>query len=276
MVTAEEALREGRLADALAAVQDKVRNDPADAKLRVFLFQLLSVLGSWERAFTQLKVAGELDSGALAMVQTYREALRCEMLRAGVFAGEATPMVFGQPSQWVALQIEALRLTAEGKHAEAGDLRGQAFEQAPATSGAIDGQAFDWIADADPRLGPVFEAVINGAYYWVPFSSIREIRMEAPEDLRDVVWMPAQLIWPNGGGTVALVPARYPGSEASDDPAVILGRKTEWAEPAPEVYLGLGQKMLATDAADHALMDVRTIVLDTADDGGGEAETPDG
>lgn len=275
-MTAEEALREGRLADALAAVQDKVRNDPADAKLRVFLFQLLSVLGNWERAFTQLKVAGELDPAALAMVQTYREALRCEMLRGAVFAGEATPLVFGQPSQWVALMIEALRLTAEGKHSEAAGLRDQAFEQAPATAGTIDGQAFAWIADADPRLGPIFEAVVNGAYYWVPFSSIREIRMEPPEDLRDVVWMPAQLVWPNGGGTVALIPARYPGSEASEDPAVVLGRKTEWAEPAPEIYFGQGQKMLATDAGDHALMDIRSVVLETLDGQGGEPERPDG
>ena len=273
-MTTEEALREGRLADALAALQAKVRNDPTDARLRVFLFQLLSVLGSWERAFTQLKVAGELDSGALAMVQTYREALRCEMLRAGVFSGDTTPMVFGQPSQWVALLIEALHLTAQGNHAETAGLREQAFAQAPGTSGMIDGQAFDWIADADSRLGPVFEAIVNGAYYWVPFSSIREIRMEAPEDLRDMVWMPAQLVWPNGGGTVALIPARYPGSEASEDPAILMGRKTEWREPTPETYLGMGQKMLATNVGDHALMDVRSIVLETLGDG--EAERPDG
>ena len=48
-------------------------------KLRVFLFQLLCVLGQWERALTQLNVAAELDAQALAMAQMYREALQCEM-----------------------------------------------------------------------------------------------------------------------------------------------------------------------------------------------------
>jgi len=58
---AERSLREGDPAAALARLQDDVRARPADAKLRVFLFQLLCVLGQWERALNQLKVASELD-----------------------------------------------------------------------------------------------------------------------------------------------------------------------------------------------------------------------
>ena len=52
--------------------------------------------------------------------------------------------------------------------------------------------------------------------------------MEAPEDLRDLVWMPAQLQFDNGGESLALIPTRYPGSEASDDGAIALARKTSW------------------------------------------------
>ena len=94
---AEESLRAGDLDEALAQLQDAVRKDTANAKLRIFLFQLLAVLGQWGRALTQLEVAGELDAGALAMVQTYREAIRCEVLRTGVFAGQRSPLFFGQP-----------------------------------------------------------------------------------------------------------------------------------------------------------------------------------
>ena len=38
----------------------------------------------------------------------------------------------------------------------------------------IDGKAFAWMADADMRLGPVLEAVINGRYYWVPLVHLVE------------------------------------------------------------------------------------------------------
>lgn len=265
---AEDSLREGSLDESLAQLQEQVRKDPSNASYRIFLFQLLVVIGQWDRAFNQLKVAGELDASTLAMVQTYREALKCEKTRQSVFDGKTAPLVFGKPEQWVALLIEALRHSAAGDHAAAEPLRAQAYEMAPATPGQVDGKPFEWIADADSRLGPVLEAVINGNYYWVPFNAIKEIQIEEPVDLRDLVWMPAQITWTNGGGTVALVPTRYPGSETSEDPQIRMSRKTEWAELDTDVYAGLGQRMLATDAADYSLMETRQIELDSvADDG---------
>ncbi len=139
---AEECLREGRLDETLTRLQEQVRKDPSDAKSRVFLFQLLCVLGQWDRALTQLNVAGDMDAGTLAMVQAYRETLRCERLRDEIFAGQRSPLVFGEPQQWVALLLEAFKLTAQGRHDQAQPLRDQAFEQAPATTGTIDGQRF--------------------------------------------------------------------------------------------------------------------------------------
>ena len=53
---AEQYLREGRVDAALSSLQDAVRAKPGDAKLRVFLFQILSVAGQWQRALNQLNV----------------------------------------------------------------------------------------------------------------------------------------------------------------------------------------------------------------------------
>jgi type VI secretion system protein ImpE len=258
---AEKSFREGRIEEALDQLQDQVRKDPANAKYRTFLFQLLSLTGQWERAMTQLKVVGELDSATLPMVQAYREALCCEALRADVFAGRRSPLFFGEPEPWMALLTEALRCTASGRHEQAAALRGQAFEAAPATPGKLDGQPFSWIADADSRLGPVLEAVVNGRYWWVPFQRIRSFSVEKPEDVRDFVWTPAQFVWTNGGQVVGLIPTRYPGSETSRDNAIRLARKTEWIEIAEDVHLGQGQRMIATDAGEYPLMDVRAVEL---------------
>ena len=86
MADAEQSVRDGDTDAALQQLQMQVRAQPADAHLRTFLFQLLSVRGEWERALEQLTLAGQLDPAALLMVQTYREALRCEALRAQVIA----------------------------------------------------------------------------------------------------------------------------------------------------------------------------------------------
>jgi len=276
MTSAEENVKAGRLDEALADLQAQVRKNPADARLRVFLFQLLVVRGEWDRALTQLKVASDMDASAVAMLKTYQEALRCEVLRGEVFAGRRTPLLFGKPAEWMALLVEALRLTAAGQYEEARSLRERAFESAPAMAGKIDDQPFAWIADADSRLGPVMEAIVNGRYYWIPFSRVKEIRVEKPQDLRDIAWMPASLSLANGGDVVAFIPTRYPGSESAKDPRLVMARSTEWQERPADTFLGLGQRLWTTDQGDHALMDVRVVQIDSpeADAEGGPELDP--
>jgi type VI secretion system protein ImpE len=266
--SAEQNLRDGDPQAALALVQTEVRTKPADPKLRIFLFQLLAVLGQWDRAKTQLDVAATLDPAAIAMAQMYGDALRCEVLRADVFAGKKSPMVFGEPEQWLAFLIEALLRAGRGESAEAKTLRGRAFDEAPTSAGSLDGQPFSWIADADMRLGPILEAIINGRYYWVPFARLARVSIDVPSDLRDMVWMPAHLQFENGGESVALIPTRYPGSEASGDGGLALARKTVWSEPTPEFFAGLGQRILTTDLGETPLLEVREIVLGASDSSG--------
>lgn len=269
---AAQLLKEGDPHGALARLQDQVRQDPADPKLRIFLFQLLCVIGQWDRALTQLTVASELDQHAITMAQTYRDAVQCEGVRTRVFAGQTSPMIFGEPDQWLALLIESLLVAGQGEQARSVELRARALEEAPTSTGDIDGKAFSWICDADMRLGPVLEAVINGRYYWIPFTRLAKIQLEPPEDLRDVVWMPAMLQFENGGQSVALLPTRYVGSESSEDGGIVLARKTVWEEIAPDTHRGLGQRILATDVDEVPLMDIKDITITGVGDVEGAGE----
>jgi type VI secretion system protein ImpE len=223
-------------------------------------------MGRWGRALTQLEVAGELDAGTLAMVQTYREALRCEVLRANVFSGKRSPLIFGRPEEWLALLLEAQRLLALGEGERSASLRELALEAAPPTSGRIDDSPFAWIMDGDNRLGPVLETIVNGHYYWIPFQRIRGLALDKPQDLRDLVWMPAHFTWVNGGESAGLIPTRYPGSEVSADPELRLSRRTEWLNEPNGAFLGQGQRMFFTDSGEYPLMNLRLIVFDTVPD----------
>jgi len=240
-----------------------IQKQPQRADLRIFLFQLYCVQGEWIKAATQLDVLLELDASCKPMVETYREALRCEALRREVFDGKRSPLVLGKPDDWLALMIEALRVDADGRPDAAGELRAQALEAAPATSGRLDDVPFAWLADADSRLGPVIEAIINGKYYWVPVSRLIRIEIEKPADLRDFVWAPATLTLENGAANVALIPTRYPGTERESEAALRLARATDWRERPGGAWHGVGQRMLTTDQAEIALLDARVIALDT-------------
>ena len=260
-MTPETLLQRGDPAGVLTALQARVREEPANPALRVFLFQLLCVQGEWERASDQLRVIAELQATALPLVHVYGAAIACEVLRREVFAGARTPLVMGEPLPWVALLLHALSAEAQGRGADAQTLRSQALEDGRAVPGKVDGKPFEWIADADSRLGPVCEAIIEGRYYWIPFERIRLVTLEAPSDLRDVVWMPCQLRLENSGDVAALLPARYPGSETDPDGSIRLGRKTEWDAVGPQTFRGRGQRMLATDGDEYPLLNVRTIEL---------------
>src|ERR1700737_1053934 len=257
-MTAEQLLKDGRLDEALNELKKAVREEPANAKSRVFLFQLLSVFGDWKRASTQLEVLAEMDSDSMMLARIFEPILICEAIRADVFAGNRTPIIFGEPPEWIGSLVQAMELFGKGKFKAGGELRDKAFEAAPTSAGKLNGEPFEWIADADERLGPVLEVILEGRYYWIPFCRIRQVFVEPVADLRDLVWAPAQFVWENGGQASGHIPSRYAGTERSEDGNLKLARKTEWLDKTG-VQVGLGQRILATDVGEYPLLEVRTL-----------------
>ncbi len=266
-------LRNADLATSLKSLQGEVRDNPSEPKHRIFLFQLLSILGQWERALGQLNVLRDLNAESLSLVQTYQETLNCEALREAVFSGKRSPLLFGEPEPWMALMLESLKLTSQGNVIDSVKMREDALQEAPAVSGtmslfadkSLDETAaavalpFEWIADADSRVGPFLEAIVNGKYFWIPFQRVRSIALEKVSDLRDLVWLPARFEWANGGETVGFVPTRYVDSQKQSDDHVRLGWKTVWNEIGGGTYVGLGQRILATDADEYPLTKIHKI-----------------
>ncbi|MGG7568187.1 type VI secretion system accessory protein TagJ [Rhodovulum sp. DZ06] len=255
---AEEALKQGDLKGCREALFKHVRSKPEDAAARAFLFQFLCLTGEWDRAKKQLQLFAEMDATAIGFAAIYSAGIDAMVARADVIAGKTLPPVFGPPEAWIAKLGEALRQDAADP-ALATSLRQDAYAEAPTRKGTVDGKPFDWITDADARFGPALEAVVDGAYHWLPFQHIAKLELEAPRDLRDLVWMEGALTLTNGGSFGILVPARYPGAETSGDAAEVMARKTDWEEMGEGMYRGRGQKMLATDQDDLSLLDVRVI-----------------
>ena len=256
-----EFVQAGRLEEGLLALQAEIRQKPEDPKLRVFLFQFNCVLGRFDKALTQLQVVASLNAESMLLAQIFRPIIACEMLRREVFAGGRTPVIFGEPMEWIGWLVQANHLVGQGEFKAASELRAKAFEAAPASEGTINGEPFQWITDADSRLGPVLEAILEGKYYWIPFCRIHRIETDKPEDLRDLVWLRARFAWTNGGTALGHIPTRYPGTEELSDGPMRLARKTEWQQRDGETFLGLGQRVLATDGNEYPLLECRNIEL---------------
>ena len=253
------------LVNEMADLQAAIRTDASNVKLRIHLFQLLCVIGNWTRALAQLQVCAQMDAKALPMAQTYREAIRCELFRKEVFEGKRTPQIMGAPPAWIGAMVEALKLDGAGEFSRAAALRDGALEDAVASPCLVDGAQCEWLADGDSRLGPVFEVIANGQYYWLPLESCRGLMLDPPTDLRDMVWAPGEVMLPNEGRVAVLIPTRYPGTdEASSDEADDLKRskRTEWIEANPGMWFGKGQRLWTSDLGDHAILDTRLISME--------------
>ncbi len=256
-------LKAGNPEASLATAKAWVRQCPADANGRIGLFQLLAVAGEWERAQQQLGLAAELDQGWTAFAGAYARILNAELEREQVLAGRMMPLMPGQVPPWQHDLLQALQHDGEGDPAQAAQRRALALAQADAVAGQIDGQRFDWLADADPRFGPCLEVILEAGYAWVPFAQLRSLRFEAPTSLRDLLWQSVEIEWGNGARTRGVVPCRYPGSQHSQDGTIRLGQCTAW-EGEELSARGLGQRLLAGDAGDYPVLDIRHIAFDTA------------
>ncbi len=255
-------LRSGDVAGTRAALIEATRARPSDERVRMFLFQLLCVTGEWDKARKQLDTLAQVASEAQMLAATYNQTIAAELVRADVFAGKAAMPVLAGMGGWVEGVARAIALQAAGDTEAAEAARDDAFGEADDTPGEIDGQRFDWIADADSRFGPTFEAIVAGRYGLIPFDAVQSITTDGPRDLRDVVWLPVQLALRSGQSIAAFLPARYPGSEVAEQGAIRLGRETDWVD-RPWGQAGLGSRLWTlADGSEVGLLEFRKLVFD--------------
>lgn len=252
------------LTDVVSQVEQEIKKQPAAIEKRFFLFQLLAVLGDWQRALQQLQTCVKLDKALAPTAHVYGDLVRTETTRAKVFAGEHAPHFLQEPSQWCGGMVQALSLQTQGHIADADAARSDALGQAPECAGHLttkEGEhSFDWLVDADSRLGPILEVIVSGQYMWLPLDQVQSIEVSHPHDLRDLVWTIAEITLKGGDTLSAFIPARYPGSETGED-NIRLSRLTTWQEVGETGTFGLGQRMWMTDQMDVALFDCRKITF---------------
>lgn len=259
-MTATEAYRAGKLADATAAAIEQVRNNPADRGKRTFLAELLVYGGDLERADKQLDVLFQPDAADVMMVTLFRQLLRAETARREVFTQGRLPEFITPPPDHVKRHLEAAILVREGKPAEAAELLAKAEAARPAVTGTCDGTPFDDLRDLDDLTGPVFEVLTaNGTYYWVPLESVELVEFHKPDRARDLYWRPAHMIVTDGPDGVVYVPALYHGSHAAADEGLRLGRGTHWDGGDGKPYHGTGLREFLVGDAARSVLEIGTI-----------------
>ncbi len=263
-MNADELLKQGNLDGARKALVEVVRSSPSDENARMFLFQLLALMGEWSKAKNQLEALAQISPAAQMLSVAYGQAIAAEEQRAEIFAGNAE-MPLLVDAEWARPLAKSFSLYAKGPDGqqEASALQSGAFDNAPDTPGSLDGVRFDWIADCDSRFGPSIEVIIGGHYGLLTFDVIASIKSAGPQDLRDLIWYPAEIAFKTGQSIAAMLPARYPGSDASQNADHVLARATDWLNTDDMDY-GIGQHLLSLPGEEDAvgLLSLRSLEFD--------------
>jgi type VI secretion system protein ImpE len=229
--TASDLLQEGRLDEAIEALNGALRSRPDDAQSRAFLFELLCFAGNWDRADKQLDILASNDKDKRLGALLYRGALQCERTRHDMAAKPPAP----------------------------------ADVDAVAIKGSLNGQAFDSIQDADPRFGARLEVFAGDSYMWLPLEHVSLMEILPPKRLRDLLWIPATIqTGPGFAGAdlgQVLLPAITPFSWQDADAQVRLGRVTAWVATEDGREIPLGQKLLLVDGEEFPFLEIRRLEI---------------
>lgn len=227
----KELLRDGKLNEAIRAVSDELRSHPQDPQRRTFLFELLCFAGDYDRAFKHLDaLSSESPDRRLGAMQ-YLGAINAEQTRHSV-----------------------LKEKKEAGNGEAEEIHG-----------TLNGEPFESLSDADPRIGQRLEVFAGHEYLWVPLRYVASLEIQPPKRLRDLLWVPAMLRTGPAFGDrdlgEVLLPALSPFSWRHSDDAVRLGRITVWEANEDGEEVPYGQKLFLAGEELIPLLEVRKLEI---------------
>lgn len=239
-------------------VKDSIRNQPQTIAHRFALVSLMALRGDYDRALQQVQTLALLDKEFVSTAQMLRILIRAERIRERVFTGDCRPLILGKPAPWLGVYLQALVEPPD----RAAELRRSVVDELPVLAGRAGDDGFAWICDGDSRLGPCFEVVLDGEYYWIAADQVARIDFTRPTAALDLVWAPIQITLANGGTHAAYMPARYPATDAAaGDDAILLGHRTEWDEVAADTWHGRGRRIWIANGEDIPMFSFEALVF---------------
>ena len=253
---ARELIRAGKLADARQLLTEGVKRSPSDAAIRTLLFQVLIFFGEWDKAARHAEVISAQNVKAEVGVQVYRNLIEAERGRSEVSRSDRRPSFLPKAPPYAEVYFSALASMENGDLEAAGAYFSQADGMRADIAGTRNGKAFAGFGDTDSRLSFFLEAFVHERYVWIPFDALRELVVDPPKSLFDLIWTTGRVTTWDGLTLNCFLPVIYPQSNAHDDDRIKMGRMTDWQSLGGSFYRGLGQHVFKVGNDEIPILEV--------------------
>lgn len=249
----------GQLQQAMEHALTVLRDDPLNAQMRAVYVELLCIAGELDKADAQLDMIVRQHPDFLLGAVNVRQLIRAETSRRDFYQGGMTATLFGEPAAMFSALLK-LRLAIHEQDIGAAALAAEEMEQLrPEVAVEQRGQRYTDIRDLDDSLGGYLELFgTDGKYYLAGFEQIASLKLHPPKSLLDTIWRRVDISIIDGPQGEAFLPLIYVANSADHDtdPAVRLGRVTDWHEHDARLITGSGQKMVLLGEQAVALGDL--------------------
>jgi len=262
---ARQLYREGRLEEAIQAMNEEVRKNPADVSQRGFLSELLCIAGNLDRADALLETVTNQAPKAGVGAALVRHLIRAERSRQELFFQGRVPDLLADPSPSMRLRLEATVMLRDGDTARAAELLAQVERERRSVSGTMGGERFEDLRDLDDVVGDVFEVLTStGKYYWITMDTVERFAPRKPERPLDLLWLPVEMTVRDGPDGVVYIPTIY-ASRETEDAGLRLGRSTQWTEDPSGIVRGQGLRSFLVGEEDKTILELGEIFFDAAE-----------
>jgi type VI secretion system protein ImpE len=254
-------IRDGRLSEARENLVSRIKAAPGDTKARTLLFQVLAFCGEWDKVERHLELLISQLPETATGVLVYRSLVSAEKARLEVSAGRLTPDFMTDPPSYLGDLLEARKLIASGDTVTASSLLNTVNEHIPEISGQANSVPFSGFSECDSTLAGILEVMIHDRYIWFPIASVRELSVQQPKTMLETIWAPGRIVTWDGLTTECFLPVLYPGSSASDNEQIRMGRMTDWIDLGNGSYRGVGQHLFMVGDQEKGVLELSEVTF---------------
>jgi type VI secretion system protein ImpE len=260
-MTTKELIQAGRLVDARTQLTEEIKAVPTNINARTLLFQVLAFCGEWDRAERHLDILAMQNVKAETGVQVYKNLIAAERKRLEVYRGERCPSFMTATPPFLELFFAFRKSLTTGNITDAELFFAQVEDQFPVISGVVNGVPFGDFRDGDSLLSHFMEVFIHDNMLWIPIASLRELSLQPPKTLLELLWIPARIVTWEGLTTNCFLPVIYPDSAAHENELVRMGKMTDWYSLGGGFYRGMGQHVFLIDDEEKGLLELRDVTF---------------